>query len=78
MPQHFHADPIPGKQGPSWVLKWDKPAHSDLPIQRYKVFWSRRISIGSLIMHHHTLTSVSTYGEKELRCLCCYSIVAML
>ena len=50
--------------GTLWgVLRWEPPV-SDLPIQRYKVFWSRRLqgaasSLISVLVNHQTVPRVS-------------------
>lgn len=55
--------------GPLWTvngslsaeLKWSPPL-SDIPIQRYKVFWSRRLhgatALDSVLVHQQTVSKV--------------------
>ncbi|XP_018320031.1 anosmin-1 isoform X2 [Agrilus planipennis] len=46
----------------NFLVKWTPP-YSDLPIQKYKVFWSRRlkgiINLDSVLVHHKTVQKVS-------------------
>ncbi|XP_063390382.1 anosmin-1 isoform X1 [Cydia fagiglandana] len=52
-------------------LEWKEP-NSDLPINRYKVFWSRRVrgvtgDLDSVLVNHQTVPKDQTYAEiKEL------------
>lgn len=46
-------------------VKWTAPP-SDLPIQKYKVFWSRRLhgattALDSVLVRQHTTPKVSLY-----------------
>ena len=53
-------------------LTWEAP-ESDLPIQRYKVFWSRRLqgaasSLVSLLVNHQTVPGVrNVFSVLQLR-----------
>lgn len=62
-PQNMTVGPLhAAPDGTLWgELRWTHPP-SDLPIQRYKIFWSRRlhgaIALNSVLMQHQTVSKV--------------------
>lgn len=61
-PPNMTVGPLHAYNGTLWgELRWEPP-HSDLPIQRYKVFWSRRLhgatALNSVLVHHQTVPKV--------------------
>ncbi|KAF4522743.1 hypothetical protein B566_EDAN009288 [Ephemera danica] len=73
-PSNVHVEAVKtrGDEAPRWILHWDRPEKSDLPVHRYKVFWSRRISPtaaqGTVFVQHATLPGdVYSYVLKELQ-----------
>ncbi|XP_063634448.1 anosmin-1 isoform X2 [Cydia splendana] len=71
-PKRLSVRPVRTENGTVTVrLEWKEP-NSDLPVNRYKVFWSRRVrgvtgDLDSVLVNHQTVSKDKTYAEiKEL------------
>lgn len=61
-PQEVKVGPLMSYNGSlSAEITWTPPP-SDLPIQKYKIFWSRRLhgatALDSVLVHQHTVSKV--------------------
>ncbi|XP_063544211.1 anosmin-1 isoform X2 [Cydia strobilella] len=72
-PKRLRVRPVGTENGTVTVrLEW-KESNSDLPVNRYKVFWSRRVrgvtgDLDSVLVNHQTVPKDKTYAEiKELK-----------
>ncbi|XP_048006970.1 anosmin-1 [Leguminivora glycinivorella] len=72
-PKRLRVRPVRTENGTVTVrLEWKEP-NSDLPVNRYKVYWSRRVrgvtgDLDSVLVNHLTVPRDKTYAEiKELK-----------
>ncbi|XP_045449270.1 anosmin-1 [Melitaea cinxia] len=67
-PKKLKVSPVRSENGTVTIrLEWKEP-RSDLPVMRYKVFWSRRVrglggELDSVLVNHQTVPKEQTYVE---------------
>ncbi|XP_077285374.1 anosmin-1-like [Arctopsyche grandis] len=68
-PRNLTVDTLQYQNGTlNGIFKWKPPSSSDLPIQKYKVYWSRRLQgvdqeLNSILVKHHSVRKDQTYFE---------------